>query len=255
MKKKILLIAGCLFATITMADPANTLSSTTDPTKNNSPDKIHAVIIAEEVATLSSPMMGYLQKLAIKEGNLFKKDDLLAEFECKIQKAELQKANAQVKLTAINKDSYERLNKLGSASMAKVAESEADYNKAIAEEKIADKRVADCFVKAPFSGQVTELFVHQYETLQLNQKLFTIMDNDSLVVNVLVPSQWLSWLKIGDKFQLFINENHKTYTAVVERIVNQVDAVSRSVTVIGKIQGEGSDLKSGMSGDAVFQGK
>lgn len=242
--KKLSLLLGCIFLSTTYAATIDHL---------NAPEKIYAVITSETKATLASPMAGYIENLYIKEGSKFKKGDILLQYDCKIEEAELQKADAEITLAKVNKDSYARLSKLGSASKMNVAEAQAQYGKAIAEQKIASKKVSDCQIKAPFNGQVTSLLVHQHETMQLHQELFSILSNDALVVRVLVPSNWMAWLKVGTAFKLQVRETHKTYSAVVERIVNQVDAVSRSVKIIGRLEGKYPDLKSGMSGSAIFQ--
>ncbi len=227
-------------------------NSAANPAQQSDNLKIHAVVTSETTATLASPMAGYIDKLNIKDGSNFQKGKVLVEFDCKIEKAELQKAKAEVKLSKTNKDSYARLSRLGSASKVKVAESQAQYEKAVADEKIATKKVSDCEIKAPFNGQVTELFVHQHETMQLHQKLFTILANDSIVVKVLIPSDWLPWIKIGTKFQFYARETNKSYQVKIERLINQVDAVSRSVKLLGVVEGNYPNLKSGMSGEATF---
>lgn len=252
--KKLALFLGAVFISVVYANPnLNLNQGVLDNT--TTPHKIHAVITSETMATVSSPMAGYIDKLNIKEGSHFKKDQILVEFDCKIQQAELQKARAEIKLAKVNRNSYGRLARLGSASKVKVAESQAQYEKALAEQIIAKKHASDCQIKAPFKGQITDLFAHQHETMQLHQKLFTILANDSIVVRVFVPSDWLSWLKVGSTFQLHIKENNKTYPVIVERMINQVDAVSRSVKIIGLIKQDNPELKSlksGMSGEATF---
>ena len=216
--------------------------------------KIHAVITSETTATISSPMAGYITELHVKDGGYFKKDDLLVSFDCRIFNAELKKSQAEVKMARINKQSYQRLSKLGSASDMQVVESVAKYDSAIADEKIAEKHVSDCHIRAPFDGQVTELFIHQHETIQLHEKMINVLSNSAVEVRILVPSHWLAWIKIGTPFKLYINETNKSYPAKVKRIIHHVDAVSRSVKLIGEIDGQFKDLKSGMSGDAVFLG-
>ena len=216
-------------------------------------DKVHAVITSEKIATISSPMNGYIEKLNIKDGSHFKTNQTLIEFDCRLQLAEQKKATAEVTLSKINLNSQKRLNQLGSASKIKLAEADAQYLKSLAELEIADKQVSDCNIQAPFDGQITELYVHQHETIKINQQIFNILSNDSIIVRLLVPSYWLSKINIGTDFTINIKETNKTYTAKIVRISNSVDAVSRSVKVIAEVTDKQSDLKSGMSGYAFFK--
>lgn len=242
---------ACLFATC-----ASTLAYAqfdNDYSLNNDSDyKVHAVLVTETQAAISSPMAGLIEKLNIKEGSFFKKGDLLLQFDCEIRDAELKKAQAQVKLAEINYDSYKRLEKLNSASKVKVAESEAQYKEAMAEQQIAQHNADNCQIIAPFNGQVTDIFIHQHETVQLHQKLFDVLNNDDLLVKVIVPSAWLTWIKKGTAFSLHVKENNKTYTGQIVRIVTRIDAVSRSVKLIGEVDGAHTELQSGMSGEATF---
>lgn len=244
--KTLLSLFLCIFVTFGFADTAS-LSP-------ENPYQIHAIISSETSATISSPMAGLVDNLFIKEGSTFKKDSVLLQFDCRTQLANLQKAQADLNFAQINRDSYTKLSNLGAASAMKVAESKANFEKSQADLKIAQKEVSDCEIKAPYDGQVTELYVHQNESVQLYQKLFDIFDNKALVAEVLVPSDWLAWLKQGSTFQLAVDETNKTYTVTVNRIIQEVDAVSRSVKVIGIFSNIPDDVQAGMSGDATFQG-
>lgn len=247
--KIIIILLGFLCYSLTFAaQDASILGS------SNNPYKIHAIVASESMATISSQMAGLISNLYVKNGSTFKKNDLLLQFDCREQLATLQKAKAEVKLAEVGQKSYARLSALGSASVLKVAESQAQLEKALGDQKIAEKKVSDCQIRAPFSGQVTELFVHQNESVQTYQKVFDVLDNSDLVVNVLVPSNWMSWLTVGSTFQLKVDETQQTYTVKVARIVRAVDAVSRSVNIIGTFVSAQPELQFGMSGDAIFTG-
>lgn len=235
-------------AQLNNADKTSVLTAT-----QNVPNEIHAVVSTETMAAISSPMAGLITKIFVKDGSVFKKGEVLLQFDCREQLADLEKANAAVKFAQVNKSSYARLAQLGSASKMKVAESFAEFEKAKGNQAIAQKHVSDCEIKAPYDGRITELSVHQDESVQLFQHLFDIMNNDDLVVKVLVPSDWLGWLKIGSTFQLKVSETGKNYTIKVERMVERVDAVSQTVKIIGKFVTPPTDLTTGMSGDATFE--
>lgn len=217
-------------------------------------DRVHAVITSEKVATISSPMDGYIDKLYVKEGSHFKKDGLLLQFDCRLQLAENKKVKAELNLAKLNLDSQQRLNQLGSASKLKMAEAIAQLEKTQAELEISQKKISDCQITAPFSGQITELFVHQHETIKANQKIFRILNNQDLIVKLLLPSHWLKKISLGKKFRLFIEETNQIYQAKVIRINDEVDPVSRSIKIIANIETKTHALKSGMSGYAIFKG-
>jgi membrane fusion protein (multidrug efflux system) len=70
---------------------------------------------------------------------------------------------------------------------------------------------------------------------------------------MIVPSNWLSWLKVGTPFDVVIDETSRTYPGKLVRISGKVDAISRSIKVYGRIDGAAPDLLPGMSGRALFK--
>ncbi|EKE16916.1 MAG: HlyD family secretion protein [uncultured bacterium] len=64
----------------------------------------------------------------------------------------------------------------------------------------------------------------------------------------MVPSSWLGWLKVGQSFQVDIDETHKSYPAKFIRIGARVDPVSQSIKIAAAINGKFPELIAGMSG-------
>ena len=59
-------------------------------------------------------------------------------------------------------------------------------------------------------------------------------------------------MKLGMKFNVFLEENNREYPAKVEKIGARIDAVSQTIKIIGLIDGQFNDLLPGMSGRALF---
>jgi multidrug efflux pump subunit AcrA (membrane-fusion protein) len=69
---------------------------------------------------------------------------------------------------------------------------------------------------------------------------------------VLVPSNWLKWLKPGVEFKVFLEETQREYSAKVKMVGARIDAVSQSIKMTGIITGKSDGLLVGMSGKAIF---
>ena len=78
--------------------------------------------------------------------------------------------------------------------------------------------------------------------------MLDIIDDSVLELEFLVPSHWLSWLRVGGKFEVQIDETRKSYPAKFIRIGARVDPVSQSVKVAAAIDGKFPELIAGMSG-------
>jgi len=69
-----------------------------------------------------------------------------------------------------------------------------------------------------------------------------------LELEFLVPSTWLSWLRVGGALRVHIDETRKSYPARFIRMGARVDPVSQSIKVVAEINGKPAELMAGMSG-------
>ena len=80
----------------------------------------------------------------------------------------------------------------------------------------------------------------------------SIIDDKNLEIAFIVPSRWITWLKPGYKFVYRVNETGKSYPSKVVQRGAQVDAVSRSVVIIGETLSRYNELVPGMSGQVII---
>lgn len=213
---------------------------------------VQAVVKAKQSATLSSQLDGKVEKIHVQEGDSFKKGDVLVAFDCRVHQAELQKAKAQI---AAKKSEYyanQRLAKLNAVSNVELANSKSEFEQAQADLDIKSHTVSLCEIIAPFQGNVAKLNVHEHENVQHGQALLEILDNTELNVEAIVPSSWLTWIRAGKTYHLYIEETGREYPVTINKVLPQVDAVSQSVRIIGRIDGNYHELIAGMSGLAKF---
>ena len=109
-------------------------------------------------------------------------------------------------------------------------------------------QVAYCTLKAPFAGKVAKKIAQPYQYVQLGEPLLDIIDDNTLVVEFIMPSRWLAEVKIGHPLSVHIDETAKSYTGAVSRFAAQVDPVSQSIKVFANLEGEHTELLTGMSG-------
>jgi len=216
------------------------------PDQQNSDLRGH--LKSQNKATLAAEMGARVQRVSVHEGSSFKKGQLLFSFDCSVQKAELARARAFLSAAQERLDISHELVSLNSISQLEMANVQAEMAQASAETHIWQAKVKRCNIYAPYAGRVATLYVHTHEYVQTAQPLVDILDDRHLEIEVLVPSSWLKWLKKGHVFSVFINETNKSYEAVVKQLAAQIDPVSQTLKMIGKIQGQHAELLSGMSG-------
>lgn len=222
-----------------------------DTTDNN----LHAVLAPMNLATLSSQADSYVDAVQVKEGDKFSKGQVLIKFDCVKPLAELQKAKAILAAEQSVNVSNQKLARLKAISHVELATGDAHLKEAQADYAIKTQDVQFCQVIAPFSGEVINVSVHPFETVKKGQPLLEIIDNRSLQVELLVPSEWLTWVSVNTPFVMSVKETNGRYLAKVVKILPKVDAVSRSVKLLGRLEKPSVELIAGMSGQVDFPQK
>jgi len=210
--------------------------------------EIRAQLMPRRYTTVAAEIGAKVNRIPLAEGSAFKAGQLLVGFDCSLQQAQLQKAQAELDGAAQTLKSNQRLAELNSVGQLDLDLSRSAVNKARAEIGANQAVMAKCSVAAPFAGRVAEQKVREQQFVQAGQPLLDIIDDSVLELEFLVPSRWLGWLKVGNAFQVQIDETGKTYPAKFIRIGARVDPVSQSVKVAAAIDGRFPDLMAGMSG-------
>lgn len=206
-------------------------------------------------ATLSSELAAQIQAIPYKEGMKFKRGNTLIQFDCSLPRSELTAAQEQVKIKQSVLQANQELSQFESIGQLDLLRSQAEFDQAKAEANSQSIRVQHCQITAPFTGMVQKLFVAPFEVASAGQELVSIVDPQSLQINLLVPSDWLNWVKLNQSFAFSVDETKTTIHAKIQRILPQVDAVSKTVHLIGAIDNKQSleKLRPGMSGLASFE--
>jgi len=255
------LFAGLLFGLLLTphaslrAEPARPAStapgSVTVPVATSSTlDKreIRAQLSPRRYTTLAAEIGAKIQRIPLAEGDAFKAGQLLLQFDCSLQQAQLNKARATLSATNKTWQVNQRLADLDSVSKLELSVSEAEMQKAKAEVAANGTVVSKCSITAPFAGRIAEQRVREQQYVQPGQALLDILDDSMLELEFIVPSKWLVWLQTGSRFQVLIDETGKSYPAKVQRIGARVDPVSQSVKLSAVIDGKFNELVAGMSG-------
>lgn len=215
-------------------------------------NRIRAQLTAFQQTTLSAEIAANISKLPLHEGESFKKDDLLVEFDCALLNAQLNKAEATAEVARQGLKVSKRLETLNSISTLEVDQATARVKETEAEREAMKVNVSKCSLAAPYSGRIAKLHVDAYQYVTPGKPLMDILDTSRLEVRLIVPSVWLTWLRPGGRFAIQIEELGKNYTARVIRLGARIDPVSQSLSITGEIEGIHGELLPGMSGWATF---
>lgn len=214
---------------------------------------IRAQLAPRRYTTLAAEIGAKVQRLPILEGGAFKQGQLLVQFDCSLQQAQLNKAQAGVDATEKMWRANQRLAELNSVGKVELETSQAEWNKARADVAANRSLLSKCQITAPYAGRIAEQKIREQQYAQAGQPLLDIIDDRVLELEFLVPSRWLIWLHQGTAFEVRIDETGKTYPAKVQRLAARVDPVSQSIKVNAAIHGKFPELIAGMSGQVLLQ--
>ena len=211
-----------------------------------------ALVVASQEAVLSSELAARINSISVKEMERFKKGDLLIQFDCSLYEAQKDVVRANENSALIKLKSDEQMLQMRSIGKYELELSISEYEKAKSELRIAELNVERCEIRAPFDGAVEEVVVNAFESIQPQVELMKIIKTDVLELEMVVSSEWVSWLTIGHPITVYIDEIQEAFNASISGIGANVDAVSQTIQLKGTITNASSALLPGMSGRVVF---
>jgi RND family efflux transporter MFP subunit len=214
--------------------------------------EIRAQLSPRRYTTLAAEIGAKINRLPLSEGAAFKQGQLLVQFDCVLQQAQLAKAEASLMGANTSWRGNQKLAELNSVGNMELDISRAETLKAQAEVAANRAVLGKCQIAAPFAGRIAEQKAREQQYVQPGQALMEILDDSTLELEFIIPSRWLSWVRNGAAFQVSIDETGKTYPAKVQRIGARVDPVSQSVKLTAVIDGRFGELVAGMSGKVLM---
>lgn len=211
---------------------------------------IRGVVRTLKLATISSEFSARVAKVAVAEGGDVKQGDLMIEFDCRRQQAELEAALADEREMKVTLEANTYLAKRQAASAQDVDIAQARAAKAGASVSALRVQLEQCKVFAPFSGRVASVAIHEHELSAPGRPLATIVGDTDMEVGLIVPSKLLSQVKAGSTLPFTIDETGETLAVRVVRTAAMVDAISQTAMITAVFIEPKPRVIAGMSGTA-----
>lgn len=215
-------------------------------------NSIRGIITPAAEAVLSSEIQGRIQYLPLRDGQRFKKNQVLVSFECSKLEANLASAKAEHEANVKTLKNGQQLSTLHAIGGLEIEISLAEVKKSQAAVDIAQTDVNNCVIRAPFSGRVVKTLVNQYESVNPYDQLLSILDDSRYEIELILPSTALQWVGKDKPFDFTVDETGKTHKATVAILGASIDPVSQTFRITGHFLETPQDILSGMSGSAHF---
>lgn len=222
---------------------------------NNEVLDVETVLVPHQEKVISSPRDGKISNIYFKNGDSFKRGDVLLEYDCRDLLAEARIAQEERRVTGGRRMKSERLFRLDIISDIDYLGLTAEANQARFRESLFDVRMDTCRIVAPFNGRITDRLSNPGEYTRTDRVLLQIASDEPLQAEFLIPSKWLRYVDVGAPLEIIVNETGRSYRATISRIYGEVDPVSQSIQVVAALAPYQDPLLPGMSGVATLDVK
>ncbi len=231
-------------------------------------------VVAQRKAAVASKGTGRLEYLGVVEGDKVKKDQVLGRLEDNDIRAQLEEANANLKLAEADlKDSENNYNrqkellKSGATTQMDVDAAEAQYKRVLASIDVAKANVnsaqvalENTLIRAPFDGtvltknaEVGEIVAPLGASTTSRGAIVTMADMKSLQVEADVSESYIERIKTGQSCEIILDAYPQTsYEGFVDKIVPTADRSKATVLVKVGFKKYDSKVLPEMSAKVLF---
>ncbi|MBP7864844.1 MAG: efflux RND transporter periplasmic adaptor subunit [Acidobacteria bacterium] len=122
----------------------------------------------------------------------------------------------------------------------------AQVTQLLAAVALAQKKLSDAVIRAPFAGQIRERAVTQGQYLKIQAPVMVVVNTDPLKVRLKIPEKMAGWVRAGQDLTLTVEAwPGRPFTARTSRINPSVDPQTRSFEVEALLANPGGQLKPG----------
>lgn len=209
------------------------------------------IVRAINQAALSTDVPMRITVLPFREGEGFRAGDVLVEFDCRRQRAELQAMRGSVKEAQLNVASSVSLDKFKAIGRNDVEIAAARLEKAIGELRSLEARVEDCKVVAPFAGRIAESPYRVLEFTIPQRPYLSVVEVGRNEIEMIIPSSMLESVTVGQSLIFRVDElSGAAIRASISSIGAVVDPVSKTLKMLATVLTTHQGLTAGMSGTA-----
>lgn len=209
---------------------------------------------AAGTSAVSFPTAGTLLKVTVNEGQEVRKGQLLAEIDPSTMRKALKSAEAVLSQA---RDAYDRMKFLHDTNslpeiqwveaQSKLAQAQAAYD-------IANKNLNDCRLYSPVNGTIGQKMVQSGETVMPGQPIVTIVDINTVKVNVSVPEKEIGDIHSDTPSTITIDALGKR-KILGGRITKNVqsDVMTHTYSVSIEVGNSSHEILPGMLCEVIFQ--
>ncbi|WP_223260882.1 efflux RND transporter periplasmic adaptor subunit [Hydrogenovibrio crunogenus] len=202
---------------------------------------------AKESVDITANVTEIVQAIHFKDGEKVRKSQLLVELNSQEELALLEEAKEATEEAKRQYDRVKEIEGRGSVTRSLIDERYRLWKTSEAKRKVIQAQLADRRIYAPFSGQVGFRQLSVGALVQAGTKIVSLDDTSQMKLDLLLPSQYLSNLKIGQAVEIeTASFPGRRFKGALRAISPRVEANLRMIQARALIANPKAELKTNM---------
>ena len=209
--------------------------------------ELQANLKSRKNVVILSEFQGTLKNLFVREGQLVKKGQLLAEINDSGLKEQLDQMLIQANYT---KDNFDRVKRLWEKSIG----SEMQFLKAKSDFETSDKMVeqirdqlSKTKIYAPFDGEIDEIISNLGSNLLPGAPILRVVNLDKIYAEAQVPEKYVSSIELGTEALVSIPLLNKEVTSKIVQSGNFINPNNRTFRVEAPVENKDKRIKQNLN--------
>ncbi len=209
--------------------------------------ELQANLKSRKNVVILSEFQGTLKNLFVREGQLVKKGELLAEINDSGLKEQLDQMLIQANYT---KDNFDRVKRLWEKSIG----SEMQFLKAKSDFETSDKMVeqirdqlSKTKIYAPFDGEIDEIISNLGSNLVPGSPILRVVNLDKIYAEAQVPEKYVSSIELGTEALVSIPLLNKEVTSKIVQSGNFITHNNRTFRVEAPVENQDKRIKQNLN--------
>jgi membrane fusion protein (multidrug efflux system) len=217
-------------------------------------------LIAAEEAEVAAGAAGKVLAAYVERGSVVKKGAVLVRLDARAVGAQAEEAAAQAASLKAQAEQAQLDCQRTEQMFQKGAISKADHDRALtacktskfsvsaaeARKALTAQALRDAEIRAPFSGMVVERFVSAGEYVRPDSRVVTLVNVDSLRVELTVPEADVAQIRAGLPVEFHTASSDKVLRGKIRYVGPSVRKQTRDAVVEAVVENPGHDLRPGM---------
>jgi len=202
---------------------------------------------SDETVVLRPEFAGRISEILFREGERVPKGQLLVKLDDSMQKADVDKARANLTLQKSKYDRAADLRTKGFISSQAKDEAENNLKVSEAEAEVTSARLSKMEIRAPFAGTIGLRSVSVGDYVKEGQDIVNLEALDPLKVDFRVPEVYQSQVRAGQLLQVTLDAiPDKSWNGHVLAINPLLDASGRALVIRAQVPNPDGKLRPGM---------